>query len=128
MRCSWVRCCARGSKLGNGGESGCSGSAAMLSCFNCRPWNKGSTAPGSSPAVSLSIYRCSCCSCRASRGCESRLASASLETQSPRKVRAVRLGKLSSRCWARPGHGPAGWCNLGCPLSAAAARWEPTAR
>ncbi|GFH14142.1 hypothetical protein HaLaN_10139 [Haematococcus lacustris] len=44
----------------------------------------------------------SCCSCRASGGWESRLASASFETQSPPKVRAVRLGKLSSRCRARP--------------------------
>ncbi|GFH11794.1 hypothetical protein HaLaN_07350, partial [Haematococcus lacustris] len=50
----------------------------------------------------LSSVRCSCCSCRASGGWESRLASASLETQSPWRVRAVRLGKLSSRCWARP--------------------------
>ncbi|GFH28578.1 hypothetical protein HaLaN_27090 [Haematococcus lacustris] len=45
LRCSWVRCCARDWKLGSGGVPGCSGStAAMLSCFNCRPWNRVPTA------------------------------------------------------------------------------------
>ncbi|GFH13458.1 hypothetical protein HaLaN_09347 [Haematococcus lacustris] len=88
--------------LNREGQLGCM--AAMLSCIKCRPWNIVAIAPGSSPsgAVKLGQSKCSCCSCMASGGWESRLASASLETQSPSRVRAVRLGKLSSSCWARP--------------------------